>query len=155
VTFVSIRYQAAQPVGRTLGGIIRGERIELVPATTLPRTGLWIDPESLRIYTEVVNTIQDQTQPQDTIFVIANNPEFYFLSDRKNQFRFWNTAIGVRDENEAALVMNVLKNQTPKIIVIDPNDRNNTSYSNEMIAYIRGSYRLLKTVGQFEIYLAP
>ena len=155
VTFVSIRYQAAQPVGRTLGGIIRGDRIELVPATTLPRTGLWIDPESLRIYTEVVNTIQEQTQSRDTIFVIANNPEFYFLSERKNPFRFWNTAIGVRDENEAAQVMNVLKNQPPKIIVIDPNDRNNTSYSNAMIAYVRGTYRLLKTVGQFEIYLAP
>jgi hypothetical protein len=155
VTFVSIRYQAAQPLGRTLGGIIQGERIELVPATTLPRTGLWIDPESLRIYTEVVNTIREQTEAQDTIFVIANNPEFYFLSERKNPFRFWNTAIGVRNENEMALAMNILKNQPPKIIVIDPNDRNNTSYSNEMIAYIRGTYRLIKTVGQFEIYLAP
>jgi hypothetical protein len=155
VTFVSIRYQAAQPVARTLGGTIRGERMELVPATTLPRTGLWIDAESLRIYTEVVNTIQDQTQPQDTIFVIANNPEFYFLSERKNPFRFWNTAIGVRDENEAAQVMKVLKDQPPKVIVIDPNDRNNTPCSNAMIAYIRGTYRLIKTVGQFEIYQAP
>jgi hypothetical protein len=155
LTFVSIRYQAAQPVGRTLGGIIRGDRIELVPAITLPRTGLWIDPESLSVYTEVVNTIHDQTQPQDTIFVIANNPEFYFLSARKNPFRFWNTAIGVRDENETALVMDVLKNQPPKIVVIDPNDRNNTSYSNAMIEYVRGTYRLIKTVGQFEIYLAP
>jgi hypothetical protein len=61
----------------------------------------------------------------------------------------------VRDENETALVMNVLKNQPPKIVVIDPNDRNNTSYSNAMIAYVRGTYRLIKTAGQFEIYLAP
>lgn len=155
VTFVSIRYQAAQPIGRTLAGIIRGDRTELVPATTLPRAGLWIDPESLRIYTDVVNTIRDQTQPQDTIFVLPNNPEFYFLSERRNPFRLWNTAIGVRDENEAALVMNVLKNQPPKIIVIDPHDRNNTSYSNAMIAYVRGTYRLIKTAGNFEIYLAP
>lgn len=155
VTVVSIRYQAAQPIGRNLAGIIEGKRMELVPATTLPRTGLWIDPESLRIYTEVVNTIQEQTQAHDTIFVIANNPEFYFLSERKNPFRLWNTAIGVRNEAEAALVMNVLEHQPPKVVVIDPNDRNNTSYSQAMIAYVRSTYRLIKTVENFEIYLAP
>lgn len=155
VTIVSIRYQAAQPIGRTLAGIIRGDRTELVPATTLPRAGLWIDPESLRVYTDVVNTIRDQTKAEDTIFVLPNDPEFYFLSERKNPFRLWNTAIGVRDENEAALVMNVLRNQPPKIVVIDPHDRNNTLYSNEMIAYVRGTYRLIKTAGNFEVYLAP
>lgn len=155
VTIVSIRYQAAQPIQRTLGGIIRGERMELVPAITLPRAGLWIDSESLRTYTEVVNTIRDQTGPQDTIFALPNNPEFYFLAERKNPFRFWNTAIGVRNENEAALVMNVLKNQPPKIVVIDPQDRNHTPYSVEMTAYVRRTYRLIKTVGSFEIYLAP
>jgi hypothetical protein len=152
---VSLYYQAAQPIGRTLGGIIRGDRIGLVPATTLPRTGLWIDPESLRIYTEVVQTIQNQTQPNDTIFVIANNPEFYFLAERRNPFRFWNTAVGVRNEQEASGIMNVLKNGPPKIIVIDPTDRNNTPYSNEMIAYVRSTYTLIKTVSNFEIYHAP
>lgn len=152
---VSLYYQAAQPIGRTLGGIIRGDRIGLVPATTLPRTGLWIDPESLRVYTEVVQTIQDQTQPNDTIFVIANNPEFYFLAERRNPFRFWNTAVGLRNEQEAAAAMNVLRNQPPRVVVIDPQDRNNTEYSNAMIAYVRSTYTLINTVSNFEIYRAP
>ena len=155
LSFVSIRYQAAQPIGRTLGGIIRGDRVALVPATTLPRTGLWIDPESLRIYTEVVQTIQAHSQPNDTIFVIANYPEFYFLAERRNPFRFWNSAVGVRNDQEASDVMNVLKNRPPKIIVIDPTDRNNTSYSNAMIAYVRSTYTLIHTVSNFEIYRAP
>jgi len=153
--FVSIRYQAAQPIGRTLGGIIRGDRIAPVPATSLPRTGLWIDPESLRVYTEVVQTIQAQTQPNDTIFVLPNDPELYFLAERRNPFRFWNTAIGIRDDQEAATAMNVLVNQRPPIVVVDPQDRNNTSYSNAMIAYVRSNYTLLKTVSNFEIYRAP
>jgi hypothetical protein len=155
LSFVSIYYQAAQPIGRTLGGIIRGDRIALVPATTLPRTGLFIDPESLQIYTEVVQTIQEQTRPDDTIFVLPNNPEFYFLSERRNPFRFWNSAVGVRNEQEAAIVMNVLTHQRPRIVVIDPQDRNNTSYSNAMIAYVRSTYSLIKTVSNFEIYRAP
>jgi hypothetical protein len=137
-----------------LSGTIRGERIGLVPATTLPRTGLWIDPESLRVYTEVVQTIQAETQPTDTIFVLPNNPEFYFLAERRNPFRLWNTAIGVRNEMEAAVVMNVLRQQPPRIVVIDPEDRNNSSYSNEMIAYVRSTYRLIRTVSNFEIYRA-
>ena len=155
VTLVSIRYQAAQPIQRTLAGIILGNRIQLVPATTLPRTGLWIDANSLDTYTDVVNTIQALTSAGDTIFALPNNPEFYFLAERRNPFRFWNTAIGVRNEQEAALVMNVLKNQPPKVVVIDPQDRNNTAYSQAMIAYVRGNYRLVKTVVNFEIYLAP
>ena len=155
LVFVSIEYQAAQPIGRTLGGIIRGDRIALVPAATLPRTGLWIDPGSLRVYTEVVQTIQAQTQPNDTIFVLPNDPELYFLAERRNPFRFWNTAIGIRDDQEAATAMNVLVNQRPRIVVVDPQDRNNTSYSNAMIAYVRSNYTLLKTVSNFEIYRAP
>jgi hypothetical protein len=151
---VSLYYHAAQPIGRLLSGTIRGERIGLVPATTLPRTGLWIDPESLRVYTEVVQTIQAETQPTDTIFVLPNKPEFYFLAERRNPFRLWNTAIGVRNEMEAAVVMNVLRQQPPRIVVIDPEDRNNSSYSNEMIAYVRSTYRLVKTVSNFEIYRA-
>ncbi len=155
LAFVSIEYQAAQPIGRTLGGIIRGDRIELVPATTLPRTGLWIDPESLRVFTEVVQTIQVQTQPNDTIFVLPNDPELYFLAERRNPFRFWNSAVGVRNEPEAAAVRKVLTQQPPRIVVIDPQDRNNTSYSNAMIAYVRSNYTLIKTVSNFEIYRAP
>ena len=155
LTFVSIYYQAAQPIARTLGGTIRGDRLGLVPATTLPRTGLFIDSESLRIYTEVVQTIQDQSQPNDTIFVLPNNPEFYFLAERRNPFRIWNTAVGVRNETEAAGVMNVLRSNPPRIVVIDPQDRNNSSYSNEMIAYVRSTYSLVKKVSNFEIYRAP
>jgi hypothetical protein len=152
--FVSIYYQAAQPIGRTLGGIIRGDRIGLVPATTLPRTGLLIDPESLRIHTEVVKTIQTHADADDTIFVLPNNPEFYFLAERRNPFRFWNSAIGVRNEQEAAIVMNTLAHQPPRIVVIDPHDRNNTPYSNAMIAYVRSTYTLINTVSNFEIYRA-
>jgi hypothetical protein len=155
LTCVSIFYQAGQPVARTLGGIIRGDRIGLVPATTLPRTGLWIDPESLRIYTEVVQTIREQTEPTDAIFVLPNNPEFYFLAERRNPFRFWNSAVGVRNEQEAAGVMKVLASEPPRIVVIDPHDRNNTSYSNAMIAHVRSTYTLIKTVSNFEIYRAP
>jgi len=152
---VSLYYQAAQPIGRTLGGIIRGDRIGLVPATTLPRSGLWIDPESLGIYTEVVQTIQAQTQPTDSIFVLANHPEIYFLAERSNPFRFWNSAIGVRNEHEAAAVMNVLANEPPRIVVIDSEDRNNTDYSNAMIAYVRSTYTYINRVSNFEIYRAP
>lgn len=152
---VSIYYQAAQPIGRTLGGIIRGDRITLVPATSLPRTGLWIDPESLGTYTDVVHIIQANTQPSDMIFVLPNNPELYFLAERRNPFRFWNSAIGVRNEQEATAVMNTLAKQPPRVVVIDPQDRNNTSYSNAMIEYVRSNYAHISTVSNFEIYRVP
>jgi hypothetical protein len=152
---IAIYYDAGQPLTRTLAGIIRGERVALVPATNLERVGLWVEPDSLKTYTEVVDLITANSQPTDTIFALPYNPEFYFLAGRKNPFRFWNTAVGIRPGKEQQHVFEVLNSTPPRIVVIAPRDRNNTPISQEIIAYVRNKYVLLKTVGPFEIYRLP
>jgi exosome complex RNA-binding protein Rrp42 (RNase PH superfamily) len=67
----------------------------------LDRCGLWIDAASLGTYAALVQTIKEQSQPAETIFVIPNDPELYFLADRRNPFKFWNSAIGIVDSEEA------------------------------------------------------
>jgi len=152
---ISIYYHAAQPLNRLMTGTIRGDRMPLVPASTLERSGLWTDVQSLAVYTEVVETIRQESKPDETLLVIPNNPELYFLADRKNPFRFWNSAIGVRDATEAAEVINTLQNTPPRVVVISPADRNNTATSNEIVTYVKDHYSLIKTVSGFEIYRAP
>lgn len=151
----AIHYHAGQPVTRSLAGIIRGDRVALVPATTVKRAGLWIEPQSLVTYTELINVIQANSQPNETIFVLPYNSELYFLAERRNPFRFWNTAVGIRPGNEEQHVMNVLRTSPPRVVVIAPRDRNNTPTSEAIIAYVREHYSLVRTIGSFEVYRAP
>ena len=152
---IAVYYQAGQPVTRSLAGIIRGDRVELVPATTIKRAGLWIEPQSLLTYTELITAIQANSQPNETIFVLPYNSELYFLAERRNPFRFWNTAVGIRPGNEEQHVMNVLRTSPPRVVVIAPRDRNNTPTSEAIIAYVREHYSLVQTIGNFEVYRAP
>jgi hypothetical protein len=152
---IAVRYHAAQPVTRSLAGIIRGDCVALVPANTIERAGLWVDPESLKTYTMVITAIQTNSQPHETIFVLPYNPELYFLAERRNPFRFWNTAVGIRPGNEEQHVMNVLRTTPARVVVIAPRDRNNTPNSEAITAYVREHYSLIQTIGSFEIYRAP
>lgn len=152
---IAIYYHAAQPLTRLLRGVIAGERVGLVSAKNLDRVGLWIEPDSLKIYSEVVDVIKANSQPNETIFVLPYNPELYFLADRKNPFRFWNTAVGVRPGKEEQHVFEVLRTTPPRLVIIAPNDRNNTNTSERIISEVRKNYALLKSVGPFEIYRSP
>jgi len=148
----AIYYDAGQPITRLLIGIIRGQRVALVPATSLDRVGLWVEPDSLKTYQEVIGVIQANSQSNETIFVLPYNPELYFLANRKNPFRFWNTAVGIRPGQEEQHVFDLLKSTPPRVVVIVPGDRNNTPASRRIIEYVHENYTLLKTVGSFEIY---
>src|SRR5688572_7705621 len=152
---IAIYYHAAQPVTRSLAGIIRGERVGLVPGAAIKRAGLWVEPESLKTYTELITAIQANSQPSETIFVLPYNSELYFLAERRNPFRFWNTAVGIRPGYEEQHVMDVLRNTPPRVVVIAPRDRNNTRTSEAIIAYVREHYSLVQTIGSFEVYRAP
>ena len=149
---VVIHYQAAQPLTRLLTGIIRGERVPFVPATNLPRAGLLVDQKSLDVYTAIVRTIDDNSAPDETIFAFPYSPEFYFLAQRQNPFRFWNTFVGIRTDAEQQHVMDVLKNRPPRVIVIAPRDRNNTPYSNQIIDYVNTNYAKIQSAGDFDVY---
>jgi hypothetical protein len=152
---IAIYYHAGQPLTRLLDGTLRGNRVALIPATAIKRAGLWIEPQSLETYTAVINAIQANSQPSETIFVLPYNSELYFLAERRNPFRFWNTAVGIRPGAEEQHVMNVLRTTPPRVVVIAPRDRNNTPTSEAITAYVREHYSLAQTVGNFEIYRAP
>ena len=152
---IAIYYHAAQPITRTLAGTIRGDRRPFVARSTLERSGLLTDAESMTAYTDVIHTIQQISRPNDSILVIPNNPELYFLANRRNPFRFWNSAIGVRDAKEAAEVLAVLQNTPPRLVLFSPEDRNNTSAAAPIVNYVRQQYIFVTTVSHFEVYHAP
>ena len=52
-------------------------------ASTLPALrGLWMSPETNRVFTEVTRLMQENSLPSDTVYVFPHMALFYFLSER-------------------------------------------------------------------------
>ncbi len=148
---IGLYYQAAQPLTRGLAGAFRGERVELVPADGLDRAGLWIDAEDARLYRHLIEMIERETDADATILAIPVNPELYFLSRRRNPFRFFNSAFGVRDDTALNSVLQTLARSPPRLVIYNPGDKYNTVYAAKIMDFVKRRYELVETRREFEI----
>ena len=148
---IGLYYQAAQPVARGYFGIVSGERVELV-RSGLNRASLWITEEEARAYSHVTDLIRRIVDPGEAILAIPQNPEIYFLAERRNPFQFFNSALGIRNQAELESVLNVLETTPPKLVLYWPGDKYNTAYSKEIMNHVRARYEHLQTEYGFEIY---
>jgi hypothetical protein len=152
VTFVAIHFHGGQPLSRGFLGMATGQRVPLVPAAPLPRASLWIDAGDRDRYLQLVGLIQRETRPEDAIFALPGGAELYFLSGRRNPFRFFNTAFGIRGEDDLRQVERVLVERPPRLVIHDPTDKYGNPQSVRLMQTIRSRYTLLRTVGALEIY---
>jgi hypothetical protein len=151
---VALYYQAAMPLSRHLGGIVAGER--RFPTTPLPSpvAGIYVDAADARLYQSLVQLIDHETQPGDTIFALPNNAELYFLGRRTNPFRFYNTAVGVRSAADLDSVLQVIRCHPPKLVFYDPTGKYNTPASVRIAGTVRRQYEKLAPVPPFEVFRA-
>ncbi len=148
-------YQAAQPLTRGLPGMFRGGRMELVPAEGVDRAGLWIDAEDARLYRHLIEVIERETGPNEAILAIPTNAELYFLARRRNPFRFFNSALGIRDDDDLRAVLETLERTPPRLVIHGPRDKYNTVYAARIMAFVEQRYALLETYRGFVIYRSP
>lgn len=146
---VALYYHAAQPLHRR---ILEGQRIALVPNHGLDRCSLWIGPQDAELYPQLVALTDRECGPCDAILAIPFSPELYFLTRRRNPFRFFNTALGIIDQQGLSGALETLTSQPPKLVFYRPQDKYNTHYSLEMMRFVRQHYELLQRTGGFEIY---
>ena len=151
---IAIYYHAAQPVSG-LKAAFDGSRTVLSLSnedTTLPRSHLKIESQDHQKYLELLQLIETETKPDDTIFAFPSNAELYFLSGRKNPFRFYNSALGIRDDRDFQHVRDSIIKDPPALVIYRPDDKYNTNYSRELINLVRERYELLRQASGFEIY---
>lgn len=151
---IAIYYHAAQPV-TGFKAFFEGKRTVLTLSnedTTLPRSHLKIEPEDHQRYLELLRVIETETRPDETIFAFPSNAELYFLSGRKNPFRFYNTALGIRNERDFQQVRETIITNPPALVFYRPDDKYNTSYSHEIIKLVKERYELLREFSGFQIY---
>jgi len=150
-----VHFHAGQPASRGIEGILRGNRNLSAGVSTLPHCSLRVDPEEEGRYAAVVDLIRRKVPAHESIFAVPSNAELYFLSERRNAFRFSNTALGVRNDADLAAVHQVLLERPPRLVTFNPTDKYNTSRSWQIMEAVRHRYVLLGRFEPFDVYVLP
>jgi hypothetical protein len=149
---VALYYQAAMPASRGLQGVVAGERRASATPLRLARAGLYVESEDAARYHRIIDLIAQQTEPGDTILALPSDAELYFLADRRNPFRFYNTALGVRSPGQLDAALLTLRCHPPKLVFYRPGDKYNTVASERMMHLIQNSYEALPPLPPFEVF---
>ena len=150
---VSIAFQAGVPIRSSIMDLISTEKPELFDSRSqLPKVDLWIRGNSLEAYKKVVRLIEEETHQDDYIFAVPNNAELYFMTERRNPFRFNTIDHGVLSETEVQNVIQALRRLRPRIITFAPDAQRNTVHSLAIMEHVREHSQLLSQDAVFEVY---
>ena len=148
-----VYFHAGQPASRGIQGLLRGQRVQSTRAAALPHNSLRIDPDEGRRYASLVELIRREVPADASIFAVPSNAELYFLAERRNAFRFYNTALGVRTDADLARVEETLRDTPPRLVTFNRDDKYNTSRSIQIMETVRHRYVLLGRFEPFDVYL--
>jgi hypothetical protein len=155
LSVTAVYFHAGQPASRSTMGVLRGERTPSARAPALPHNSLRIDLDEGRRYAALVEIIRREVPADEAILAVPSNAELYFLSQRRNGFRFYNTALGVRTDAELAAVEQSLRDHPPRLVTFNRDDKYNTSQSWQIMEVVRHRYVLLGRFEPFDVYVLP
>lgn len=148
-----VYFHAGQPASRGIAGILRGDRVASAHASTLPHNSLRIDPVDARTYTSLVELIHREVPAGEAIFAVPSNAELYFMAERRNPFRFYNTALGVRSDEDLALVERTLRDDPPRLVTFNRDDKYNTPRSRRIMEMVETRYAAIGNFDSFTVYV--
>ncbi len=153
LTVVAVGSHAAQPYTRTPIEVLAGHRTDLVvDDCSLPRCGLRLNPAAVEPYRKLVALIQEEVPPGSPIAAFPSDAQLYFLADRRNPFRFYNSAMGVFDEAGVEHTLEIIRREAPRIITFRPSDKYNSATTQAIMARVRTGYELITTIDGVEVY---
>jgi hypothetical protein len=152
LAIIGLHCHAAQPLTRSWDEILGGAGADDYVVSSNPRCGLAVPPGDDAVYAELCSLIDENCAADDPILALPSNAEIYFLSGRRNPFRFFNSALALAGEDEVQSAINKLRASPPRLVFFHPGDKYNTSASNELMDWVRGEYEQLPAIGEFEVY---
>ncbi len=152
VCAVAVVSQAGQGGIDDLNAIIEGRRADLSDGRALDRSGLRLEKDEENVYAELVRTIRAESGAADPILVIPNNAEVYFLADRKNPFRFFNSTISLATDQEIKVGSEEIEAKRPILVVHNTESFYNSPSTARILAALQPRYRLIKRVDRFDVY---
>ena len=152
VAGLALWFHAGQPLSRGIGGLTDGVRIPVEEENDLPRVGLRIERSDVELYREVLAVIEREAPPGSAIFAVPSHAELYFLGVRRNPFRFFNTALGVRTPEELDQVLATIDREPPALVFHDAADKYNTAASHAIMQQVEATYEPLPPIGPFRVF---
>jgi hypothetical protein len=152
---IAVIFHAGQPTSRGVHSVLLGDRYPAPKPSGLPHCSLKIDAEEAGTYRQLVDVITTHTREGESIFAVPSNAELYFLTQRRNPFRFYNTALGVRTDADLEEVRQVIRDRPPRVVTYNPHDKYNSPRSRQILEEVRAHYVLVGRVDPFEVYALP
>jgi hypothetical protein len=152
LALIGLTYHAGQPLSRGIAGTVVGTRVAVLDAPLGHRVGLRVEAEDHALYDELAALVETNVAPDETILALPFNPELYFITGRRNPFRFYNSALGIRTDTELQMALQQLRTQPPRLVLYRPDDKYNTTAAWALMDQVRRRYDFLGSRGGFEIY---
>jgi hypothetical protein len=155
---ISVVFHAGQSRERTVREILEGRRVSNVwsgDAGGLDRCHLRLDQVDRDVYGRFVRVIHAETQADEAIFALPNDAELYFLANRRNPFRFYNSALGMRTDDDLRHVMTEMRAHPPRLVIFRPDDKYNNAASARVMSLVKSEYVLIDTIDGRDLYRLP
>jgi hypothetical protein len=152
LALIGLTYHAGQPLSRGIAGTVAGTRVAVLDTPLGHRVGLRVEGRDHALYDGLAALVESTVASDQTILALPFNPELYFITGRRNPFRFYNSALGIRSEDDLAAAIATLTRTPPRLVFYRPDDKYNTAASLALIDHVRQRYELLGSRGGFEIY---
>jgi len=115
-----------------------------------------ISKKQQKLFGDLQSFVDDNSSPKDNIFVFSDEPALYLILNRDNATKYV-VPFGSNLKSMRIDMLNELKNNDPKFILIDKNAWNVDDISNvkrlpEIVIYIKQNYALFKTVDGVMFY---
>jgi hypothetical protein len=154
LSVVAIVFHAGQTRHRTPREILEGQIVSNLWTDSggpMPRATLRLEPPDLETYGSLVELIRRETAEGETILALPNDAELYFLAERRNPVRFYNSAMIQRDEDADAL-RRLVDESPPRLVLFRPGDKYMTALVEDVMAGVRARGRLLTVTDGIEVY---
>lgn len=146
---VGLYFHAGQPTHRLA---FIGQRMPVVYNDAFPKASLWMSEAELATYSRLVRIVETRTDPGATILALPSNSEVYFLTGRRNPFRWFNSTLGLHDAAAVEQACQTLKQSLPSLLIYRPLDKYNLDATQQLMQSLRGHYELIDSFDGFEIY---
>lgn len=153
LTALSVLFHAGQTHERGFAGTLEGRTPPLYKSSQLPKAGVKMPVEISRKFEGLVQIIHKHTAAEDAIFVLPNNPEIYFLSGRRNAFRFDFLPTALQNENDLLEIVEEAQKQRPRLMIYHRGDKYENALTVQLRETLEKDYQLLTDFEEFGIYL--
>lgn len=149
---VALVSHAGQSHRRSAIDILHGTRRPIAAGQGLERASLKLDTSDRDTYGALVSLIRRDAPAGASILALPSNAELYFLADRRNPFRFYNTALGILTADDLRDALHLLSSEPPVVITFRPDDKYNTPASLQIMEQVRRHYDHVETIAGIEVY---